>query len=91
MAAADTVEARAARGDRAAFSALMAETRSDLHRFIRRYVGEDGEAHDVLQETYVAAWLASRVGEVFDTRACQQIGQRNVDVVVQVVEWGFGC
>jgi RNA polymerase sigma factor CnrH len=66
VAAADTVEARAARGDRAAFSALMAETRSDLHRFIRRYVGEDGEAHDVLQETYVAAWLA--IGRYDPTR-----------------------
>ncbi|WP_427789821.1 RNA polymerase sigma factor [Brevundimonas diminuta] len=56
----DTDEARAARGDRAAFSALMAATSGDLHRFIRRYVGDTDEARDLLQETYVAAWLAIR-------------------------------
>lgn len=54
------IEARAARGDRAAFTALMAATKRDLHRFIRRYVGDEDEAHDLLQETYVAAWLAVR-------------------------------
>ncbi|WP_287901504.1 sigma-70 family RNA polymerase sigma factor [Brevundimonas sp.] len=58
MSSPDSDEARAARGDRAAFSALMASTMGDLHRFIRRYVGEDSEAHDLLQETYTAAWLA---------------------------------
>lgn len=56
----DTDEARAARGDRAAFGALMAATGADLHRFIRRYVGDTDEARDLLQETYVAAWLAIR-------------------------------
>lgn len=54
------IEARAARGDRAAFTALMAASKRDLHRFIRRYVGDEDEAHDLLQETYVAAWLAIR-------------------------------
>jgi len=53
-----SLEARAARGDRAAFSALMTATKSDLHRFIRRYVGEDEEAYDLVQETYASAWLA---------------------------------
>ncbi len=56
----DSLEARAARGDRAAFSALMTATKSDLHRFIRRYVGEDEEAWDLVQETYTSAWLAMR-------------------------------
>lgn len=56
----DSLEARAARGDRAAFSALMTATKSDLHRFIRRYVGEDEEAWDLAQETYASAWLALR-------------------------------
>ena len=56
----DTEEARAARGDRAAFSALMAATSGDLYRFVRRYVGDADEAQDLLQETYAAAWLAMR-------------------------------
>lgn len=56
----DTDEARAARGDRTAFSALMAATSGDLYRFIRQYVGDADEALDLVQETYVAAWLAIR-------------------------------
>jgi len=55
-----SIEVRAAGGDRASFTALMAATKGDLHRFIRRYVGDEDEAHDLLQETYVAAWLAVR-------------------------------
>ena len=54
------IQARAAGGDRAAFSTLMAATKGDLHRFIRRYVGDEEEAYDLLQEAYVAAWLAVR-------------------------------
>ena len=54
----DTDETRAARGDRVAFSALMSATMGDLYRFIRRYVGDADEAHDLLQETYASAWLA---------------------------------
>ena len=60
MTSEDTIEARAARGDRAAFAALMTATKADLHRFVRRYVGDDDEAYDLLQETYAAAWLAIR-------------------------------
>lgn len=52
--------ALAASGDRAAFSDLMRETRSALFRFVRRYVGDDQDALDLLQETYAAAWLAIR-------------------------------
>ena len=55
-----SLEARAAKGDRAAFSALMTATKGDLHRFVRRYVGDDDEAYDVVQETYTSAWLAIR-------------------------------
>jgi len=36
----------------------MGATKADLYRFIRRYVGDEAEAHDVLQEAYTAAWLA---------------------------------
>ena len=56
----NTHEARAARGDRQAFSSLMAATSSDLYRFVRRYVGDADEAYDLLQETYASAWLAIR-------------------------------
>ncbi len=55
-----SIEVRAAGGDRAAFTALMSATKGDLYRFIRRYVGDEAEAHDVLQEAYASAWLAMR-------------------------------
>ena len=58
MGAEPSIQARAAGGDRAAFTALMSATKADLYRFIRRYVGDEAEAHDVLQEAYAAAWLA---------------------------------
>ena len=46
----DSIEARAAGGDAGAFGALMAATKGDLYRFVRRYVGDEAEAHDLLQE-----------------------------------------
>lgn len=55
-----SIEVRAAGGDPAAFTALMTATKADLYRFIRRYVGDEAEAHDVLQEAYASAWLAVR-------------------------------
>lgn len=60
MAVEERIEVRAASGDRAAFTALMTATKGDLYRFIRRYVGDEAEAHDVLQESYASAWLALR-------------------------------
>lgn len=47
----------AAGGDRRAFSELMRQTRAALFRVIRRYVGDEQEAWDLLQDTYAAAWL----------------------------------
>jgi RNA polymerase sigma factor (sigma-70 family) len=55
-----SIEVRAAGGDRSAFTALMTATKADLYRFVRRYVGDEAEAHDVLQEAYASAWLALR-------------------------------
>lgn len=55
-----SIEARAAGGDQAAFTALMTATKADLHRFVGRYVGDEDEAQDLLQETYAAAWFAIR-------------------------------
>ncbi|WP_240623201.1 MULTISPECIES: RNA polymerase sigma factor [Brevundimonas] len=60
MGAGDTEEAKAAQGDRAAFSRLMTATKGDLHRFVARYVGDPDEALDLVQESYAAAWLSIR-------------------------------
>jgi len=54
------LSARAAGGDRAAFSELMRQTKTALFRFVRRYVGEEQEAWDLLQDTYAAAWVNIR-------------------------------
>ena len=56
----DSIEVRAAGGDQAAFTALMTATKAELYRFVRRYVGDEAEAYDVLQEAYASAWLAMR-------------------------------
>lgn len=60
MGAEQSIEVRAAGGDRAAFTALMTATKAELYRFVRRYVGDEAEAHDVLQEAYASAWFAIR-------------------------------
>ncbi len=60
MEAGQSIEVRAAGGDQAAFTTLMTATKAGLYRFIRRYVGDEAEAHDVLQEAYASAWLAMR-------------------------------
>jgi len=49
---------RAARGDERAFAALVTRYKVTLYQFIRRYVGDAEEAYDLLQQTYVSAWLA---------------------------------
>lgn len=60
MGRAEDPSARAAAGDRAAFSGLMRQTSPALFRFVRRYVGDEQDAFDLLQETYAAAWLSIR-------------------------------
>ena len=54
------LSARAAGGDRAAFSELMRQTRTALFRFVRRYVGDEQDAWDLLQDTYATAWINIR-------------------------------
>ena len=49
---------RAAKGDRAAFNALVRLNKDALYRFIRRYIGDAEEAYDILQDSFVAAWQA---------------------------------
>lgn len=43
-------------GQERSFSMLMRQHKEDLYRFIRLYVGDSGEAHDLVQEAFVAAW-----------------------------------
>lgn len=38
----------------------MRQTKAALFRFVRRYVGDEQEAWDILQDTYAAAWLNIR-------------------------------
>ncbi len=38
----------------------MRQTRTALFRFVRRYVGEEQDAWDLLQDTYAAAWINIR-------------------------------
>jgi RNA polymerase sigma factor CnrH len=45
-------------GDDAAFTQLTGRHKKWLYRFIRRYVGHDADAFDLLQETFIAAWSA---------------------------------
>jgi len=49
---------RAARGDERAFSTLMRRHKGALHAFARRHVGDSEAAHEVVQESFVAAWKA---------------------------------
>jgi RNA polymerase sigma factor CnrH len=47
---------RALAGDDAAFTQLAARHKTWLFRFIRRYVGNDDDALDLLQDSLVATW-----------------------------------
>jgi RNA polymerase sigma-70 factor (ECF subfamily) len=47
-------------GEERAFTALMRRHKEDLYRFVRAYTGDAGEAFDLVQETFVAAWRALR-------------------------------
>lgn len=48
----------AAHGDKAAFDALIRRHKDSLYRFARRYAGQADDAYDVLQDSFVSAWLA---------------------------------
>jgi RNA polymerase sigma factor (sigma-70 family) len=50
--------AAARAGDRLAFERLVSFHKSSLYRFLRRYVGDADDAYDLLQETFISAWLA---------------------------------
>ena len=50
------LSARAARGDRVAYGALIRAWQSSLWRTARRYTGDAGEAEDLVQDVFVAFW-----------------------------------
>lgn len=50
----------ASNGDRAAFERLVVRHKIALYRLARRYLGDGDDAYDVLQDTFVAAWLNLR-------------------------------
>ncbi len=49
---------RSRAGDKRSFDSLVSRYKAPLYQFARRYVGNPDEAYDILQETFVAAWLA---------------------------------
>ena len=55
-----TLACAARDGDRAAFNELVRRHKTATYQFVRRYVGDADEAYDILQDTFVAAWLGMR-------------------------------
>lgn len=47
-------------GDRRAFEELVRRHKGPLYRFVRRYVGEPDDAYDVVQDSFVSAWISLR-------------------------------
>lgn len=78
---------RARNGDKRAFTLLVQSTKQSLYRFIRRYIPNDDDAYDIVQETYIAAWGALNrydAGRSFGTwlraialNKCRDFGRRN--------------
>ncbi len=45
-------------GDAQAFAAIVTRYKVPLYQFIRRYVRDDDDAYDLLQQAYLSAWLS---------------------------------
>lgn len=55
----DAELASRARGtDRGAFDQLVARHKAMIYRLVRGYLGNSDDAYDVVQDTFVSAWLA---------------------------------
>ena len=52
--------AAAAAGDERAYSTLVTRHKNGLYRLLRRYLGNDDEAYEAVQEAFIAAWSALR-------------------------------
>ena len=49
---------RAKNGDKLAFEGLVHRHKGPLFRFVRRSVGSDDDAYDIVQDSFVSAWMA---------------------------------
>jgi len=54
----EALAAHARSGDRAAFDVLVRRHKDALYGFVRRYLGSADVSYDVLQESFLSAWLA---------------------------------
>ncbi len=52
----EVLVARAERGDKDAFDLLVGRHEEEIHRYIRRMVGNAEDAEDLTQETFLKAW-----------------------------------
>ena len=52
----ESLAARAVAGDESAFETLVVRHQSRVYRLVRRLTGEDGDAQDALQETFVQVY-----------------------------------
>ena len=53
-----SLTARTLAGDKEAFTTLMRRHKVWLYNFVRRYLSDPDEAHDVVQESFASAWNA---------------------------------
>jgi RNA polymerase sigma-70 factor (ECF subfamily) len=56
----ENLAVRAKAGERDAFDDLVRRHKKSLYGFVRRYIGSADESYDVLQDTFVSAWLGLR-------------------------------
>jgi RNA polymerase sigma factor CnrH len=47
---------RAFAGDNQAFALIIGRHKTSVFNFVRRYVGGTEDAHDLLQQVFIAAW-----------------------------------
>lgn len=90
---------RAVAGDDQAFAGIVTRHKAALYGYIRRFVGDADDAHDLLQQTFVSAWLA--IGRydpgrsleawlrVIARNKCRDHGRKaTVMRVLKIAEWG---
>jgi RNA polymerase sigma factor (sigma-70 family) len=49
---------RAQKGDKLSFEELVHRHKGPLFRFVRRSIGSDDDAYDIVQDSFVSAWMA---------------------------------
>lgn len=54
----DALAIRAGGGDGHAFGVLVTRHKAPLYSYVRRYIGDADDAYDLLQQTFLSAWLA---------------------------------